>query len=87
VPIFVVASFLSLFREKCKKNSEKIKILIPTGAFWKNQRKIQEKGKFGVFAWSVSSFNHPLFSPCCATSRHVLASTCDLYFGSRLNNP
>jgi hypothetical protein len=76
-----------LFREKYKKNSEKNKkSLIPTGAFWKNQGKIQEKGKSGIFACSVSSFNRPLFSPCCATSRHVLASTCDLYFGSGLNN-
>jgi hypothetical protein len=42
VPIFVVASFLSLFREKYKKIVKK-KSLIPTGAFWKNQGKIQEK--------------------------------------------
>jgi hypothetical protein len=27
-----------------------------------------------------------LFSPCCATFRHALASSCDLYFGSGLNN-
>jgi hypothetical protein len=27
-----------------------------------------------------------LFLPCCATSWHVLASSCDLYFGSGLNN-
>jgi hypothetical protein len=34
----------------------------------------------------VSSFHRPLLSPCCTTSRHILASTCDLYFGSGLNN-
>jgi hypothetical protein len=36
-----------LFREKYKKNSQKIKkkTLTPTSAFWKNQGKIQEKGK------------------------------------------
>jgi hypothetical protein len=56
--------------------------LIPTGAFWENQGKIQEKGKIRLFACSVRSFHHPLFSPYCATSRHVLASSCDLYFGS-----
>jgi hypothetical protein len=36
--------------EKILKNSEKIKKgLIPTSAFWKNQEKIQKKGKIRVF--------------------------------------
>ena len=52
----------------------------------KSGKKFRKKEKSGLFACSVSSFDRPLFSPCCATSRHVLASTCDLYFGSRLNN-
>jgi hypothetical protein len=39
-----------------------------------------------LFACPVRSFHRLLFSPCCAASRHVLASSCDLYFGSRLNN-
>jgi hypothetical protein len=34
----------------------------------------------------VRSFHRPLFSNSCTTSRHVLASSCDLYFGSGLNN-
>jgi hypothetical protein len=70
--------------EKIIKNSEKIKNLIPTSAFWKNQGKIQEKSV--LFACSVRSFHHPLFSPYCATSRHVLARSCDLYLGSGLKN-
>jgi hypothetical protein len=40
--------------EKIIKNSEKIKKgLIPTSAFWKNQEKIQEKGKIRVFLFVV----------------------------------
>jgi uncharacterized membrane protein YbaN (DUF454 family) len=46
VPILVVASFFDPCSEKkIKKNSEKLQSLIPTSAFWKNQGKIQEKGK------------------------------------------
>jgi hypothetical protein len=75
-----------LFREKYKKIVKKLKSLIPTSAFWENQGKIQEKEKIRLFACSVRSFHHPLFSPCYATSRHVLASSNDLYFGSGLNN-
>jgi uncharacterized membrane protein YbaN (DUF454 family) len=46
VPIFVVASFFDPCSEKkIKKIVKKLKSLIPTIAFWKNQGKIQEKGK------------------------------------------
>jgi hypothetical protein len=86
VPIFLVASFLIFVQRKIFKNSKKIKSLIPTSAFGKFQEKFKKKEKFGLFAWSVSSFYRPLLSPRCATSRHVLASSCDLYFGSGLNN-
>jgi hypothetical protein len=79
--------FWFFFRENYKKNSEKIKkvlfLLVPFG---KIREKFRKKGKFMLFACSVRSFHPPLFSPCCATSRHVLASSCDLYFGSGLNN-
>jgi hypothetical protein len=34
-----------LFREKYKKNSEKLKSLIPTSAFWKNSGKNLGKRK------------------------------------------
>jgi hypothetical protein len=69
-----------------KKIVKKIKSLIPTSAFWKNQGKILKKEKSVLFTCTVRSFHRPLFSPCCATSRHVLASSCYLYFGSGLNN-
>jgi hypothetical protein len=68
VPIFVVASFVILVQRKIEKNSEKNKCLIPSSAVWENQGKIQEKEKNRLFACSVRSFHHPLFSPCCATS-------------------
>jgi hypothetical protein len=58
--------------EKIIKKSEKNKIfLIPTSAFWKNQKKFRKKEKSRLLACSVSSFHRPLFSPCCATSRNV----------------
>jgi hypothetical protein len=77
-----------LFREKYKKNSEKIKkkVLFLLAPFGKIGEKFRKKEKFGLFACSMRSFPRPLFSPSCATSRHVLASSCDLYFGSGLNN-
>jgi hypothetical protein len=78
--------FFILVQRKYKK-SEKIKkncfLLVPFGKF---RGKFRKKEKSGLSGCSVSSFHRPLFSCCCATSRHVLASTCDLYFRSGLNN-
>jgi hypothetical protein len=57
VPIFVVASFLILVQRKIKKIvKKKFKSLIPTIAFWKNQGKIQEKGKFWVICLFCAFF-------------------------------
>jgi hypothetical protein len=72
--------------EKIIKNSEKIKKFDSYWCLFEKSGKNQEKEKTVLFACSVRSFHRPLFSPCCATSRHVLANRCDLYFGSGLNN-
>jgi hypothetical protein len=74
--------------EKIIKNSEKIKkkvwfLLVPFG---KIREKFRKKEKSVLFACCVRSFHRPLFSPCCATSRHVLTSSCDLHFWSGLNS-
>jgi hypothetical protein len=73
--------------EKNIKNSKKYKkvwfLHVPIG---KIREKFSKKEKFRLFACSVCSFHRPLFSPSCATSRHVLASSYDLYFGFGLNN-
>jgi hypothetical protein len=55
--------------------------------FGKIGEKFRKKEKSVLFACPVCSFHRPLFLSCCAASRHVLASSCDLYFGSGLNNP
>jgi hypothetical protein len=64
-PSVVVANFCGcIFFYPCsekiiKKNSEKIKSLIPTGAFLKNQEKIQEKGKNRVICLFCAFFPSP----------------------------
>jgi hypothetical protein len=58
-------------------------LLVPFG---KIREKFRKKEKFELFTCSVRSFHLPLFSPSCAMSRHVVASSYDLYFGSGLNN-
>jgi hypothetical protein len=58
--------------EKNKKNSEKkLKSLIPTIAFWKNQGKIQEKGKFRVI-----SLLYAFFPPSFVITLLRYVSTC-----------
>jgi hypothetical protein len=56
VPIFVVASFFDPCSEKSIKKVKKLKSLIPTSAFWKNQGKIQEKGKIRVICLFCAFF-------------------------------
>jgi hypothetical protein len=50
--------------------------------FGKIREKFRKKKKSLLFACYVRYLHRPLFSPCCATSRHILASSCDLYFRS-----
>jgi hypothetical protein len=50
--------------------------------FGKIKEKFRKKEKSMLFACSMRFFHRALFSPCCAISRHVLASSCDLHFGS-----
>jgi hypothetical protein len=57
VPIVVVASFFDPCSEKIiKKIVKKLKSLIPSSAFWKNQGKIQEKGKIRVICLFCAFF-------------------------------
>jgi hypothetical protein len=73
--------------EKIIKKSEKIKKFDCYCCLLEKLGKNSGKRKKSVlFACSMHSFHRPLFSPCCAMSRHVLASSSYLYFGSGLNN-